>query len=194
MIGKSLTPHPLTVPEPDDSSSQLLLSEKEIHARIRRLAFQILERYSTGGAAPAFLGIHKRGVPLAKRVRAILSDDLPEIAMGTLDISLYRDDFHQLERVPMAVSSDIPFELDGAHVILFDDVLFTGRTIRAAINSLMDYGRPACIELATLIDRGCRELPIQADYVAFRHETTRDDYIRVRLKEFDDEEGIWLLK
>ena len=122
------------------------------------------------------------------------ADDRPDIAMGTLDISLYRADLEKLGKIPKALTSDIPFHLDGAHVILFDDVLFTGRTIRAAINSLMDYGRPAGIELAALIDRGCRELPIQADYVGHHHDTTKGDYVRVRLKEFDDEEGIWLLK
>lgn len=174
-----------------DLHSQLLLSEKEIANKTRRLAFQILEQYPE--ATPAFVGIQKRGVTLAERVMAQVESEKPGIPMGTLDISLYRDDLDNLGTMPTIESTEIPFEVDGAHIILFDDVLFTGRTIRAAIDCLMDFGRPARIELAVLIDRGNRELPIAPNYVGERVDTTREQYISVRMKGTDDEECIHLL-
>lgn len=175
-----------------DLEKHLLLSEKDIATKIRRLAFEILEHSGEGDLC--FVGLHKRGVTVAERVRAFIKDEKPDIPLGTFDISLYRDDLDNLGTNPSIESSDIPFEVDGAHIILFDDVLFTGRTIRAAIGGLIDYGRPAKIELAALIDRGNRELPIQPDYCGYAVETTKDQYIRVRFREMDNEEGIWLLK
>ncbi|MEM7145961.1 MAG: bifunctional pyr operon transcriptional regulator/uracil phosphoribosyltransferase PyrR [Verrucomicrobiota bacterium] len=175
-----------------DLTKHLVLGERDIATKIRRLAIEILEK--AGDRDFRFVGIHKRGVTVAERAVAVLKDERPEIPLGSLDISLYRDDLDNLGTNPSLESSDIPFEVDGAHVILFDDVLFTGRTIRAAIDGLMDYGRPSKIELAVLIDRGNRELPIHADYCGHVLDTTRDEYIRVRFEETDGEEGIWLLK
>ncbi len=172
--------------------SQVLLSERDIATKVRRLAFEILEH--SGDEQLFFVGIHKRGVILAERVRDILKKEKQEIPLGTLDITLYRDDLDNLGTNPAIESSDIPFEVDGAHIVLFDDVLFTGRTIRAAIGNLIDYGRPSKIELAVLIDRGNRELPIHADYCGHEIKTTKQEYIRVRFREMDDEEGIYLLK
>lgn len=175
-----------------DLQKHLILSERDIATKIRRLAFEILER--AGDNELCFVGIHKRGVIVAKRVREFIKDEKPGIPLGTFDISLYRDDLDNLGTNPSIESSDIPFEVDGARIILFDDVLFTGRTIRAAIGGLIDYGRPAKIELAALIDRGNRELPIQPDYCGHAVETSKEEYIRVRFREMDGEEGIWLLK
>ncbi|MEO0445303.1 MAG: bifunctional pyr operon transcriptional regulator/uracil phosphoribosyltransferase PyrR [Verrucomicrobiota bacterium] len=138
----------------------------------------------------AFVGIHQRGVPLAERIAEEMGDLRPN-AFGTLDISLYRDDFDNRGTIPKLRGSDIPFSPEGMHVILFDDVLFTGRTVRAAIDALMDYGRPSCIELAVLVDRGNRELPIQPDYCGGRLETGGSDYVRVRFREVDGEDAVY---
>ncbi len=174
-----------------DLTRKLILNEKDIETKIRRLAFEILER--SEGKDLCFVGIHKRGVTVAERVREFLKRERPGIPLGTLDISLYRDDLDNLGMNPSIESSDIPFEMDGARIVLFDDVLFTGRTVRSALGGLIDYGRPAKIELAVFIDRGNRELPIQPDYCGHIVDTTRDEYVRVRFQEMDGEEGIWLV-
>lgn len=175
-----------------EPEAQVLLKPIDIANKTRRLALQILERHPQGGLQ--FVGIHTRGVLVAERVRKHLESDLGEIPLGTLDISLYRDDLDDLGALPSLKSTDIPFSIDDAHIILVDDVLFTGRTIKAAIDALTDYGRPRSIELAVLIDRGNRELPIAPNYVGLEVATTKRDYIRVRLQEHDDEDGIYLTK
>ena len=142
----------------------------------------------------AFVGIFTRGVTLARRVAEVLKKDGMDCPVGTLDISLYRDDFdNRGTDLPRLESSDIPFALDGMRVILFDEVIFTGRTIRAALDGLMDYGRPSKIELAVLIDRGHREIPVQPDYVGETVETTLQQYVKVRFREDDDKEGVFLV-
>ncbi len=177
-----------------DLLEQRILDAADIEHKIRRIAAEILERYPDRDVAPCFVGIFNRGVTLADRVRAVLADDYDAIASGTLDINLYRDDLDNLGTLPTLQSSDIRFEVTGSRVILFDDVLFTGRTTRAAIGAVMDFGRPAKLELAVLIDRGNRELPIQADYVGCSHPTARDEYVRVRFAETDGEDAIDVLK
>ena len=163
----------------------------DVANKTRRLALQILEQHPHGGLH--FVGIHTRGVLVAERVRALLKSDLGDIPFGTLDISLYRDDLDDLGSMPALKATDLPFSVDDATIILFDDVLFTGRTIKAAIDALTDYGRPRSIELAVLIDRGNRELPIAPNYVGLTIDTNKNDYIRLRLKEQDDgEDGIYL--
>jgi len=169
-----------------------ILSAADIGHKVQRIACEILECYPD--TTPAFVGIFKRGVTFAERVRAAVEAEKPEIPSGTLDINLYRDDFDNLGAMPTIESSDISFQVDGAHIILFDDVLFTGRTVRSAIGAIMDFGRPAKIELAALIDRGNRELPIQADYIGHEEETGSDEYIRVHFEENDGEDGIYLLR
>lgn len=159
---------------------------------VERLAVEISRRHA--GTKPAFVGIEQRGVPFARRVATAVEPTLGAVPFGTLDISLYRDDLGGLRKVPQLRGSQIPFDVDGATVILFDDVLYTGRTIRAAIEELMDFGRPACIELAVLLDRGCRELPVQANYVGYTHATTTADHVRVRLRETDGEDAVILGK
>ena len=133
----------------------------------------------------ALVGIRSRGDEVAERVLNLLSADDRELAFGVLDISLYRDDFEHLHANPLLQESDIAFTVEGAHVILVDDVLFTGRTIRAALDALSDYGRAAKIELAVLIDRGHREMPIQPDYVGITLDTNRLDHVLVSLEGTD---------
>jgi len=159
------------------------LGAQDIADGISRLAEQIRQR--TQGAPIALVGIRSRGDEVARRVLNLLARDGCEPAFGILDISLYRDDFEHLRENPILQGSDIPFPIDDAHVILIDDVLFTGRTIRAAMDALCDYGRPGRIELAVLIDRGHRELPIQPDYAGIVLDTRRLDHVWVSLEETD---------
>lgn len=164
------------------------LSTEEIEAGLDQLAERI--RQATEGAPIALVGIRSRGDEVAERVCRRLSEDDRELALGTLDISLYRDDFAHLHENPKLQESDIPFEVEGAHLILVDDVLFTGRTIRAALDAISDYGRPAKVELAALIDRGHREMPIQPDYVGIKLETARHDHVYVSLEATDGKDEV----
>ena len=160
-----------------------ILGKDEIDAGVAKLAEQIRERTVDGRFA--LIGIRSRGDEVAERVRKVLNDGGVELDFGVLDISLYRDDFEHLHENPKLQGSEIDFPLEGAHLILVDDVLFTGRTIRAALDALSDYGRPAKVELAVLIDRGHRELPIQPDYVGIELETARHDHVYVSLEATD---------
>jgi pyrimidine operon attenuation protein/uracil phosphoribosyltransferase len=168
------------------------LGPDEIAAAVERLAGQIRDR--TAGAAVCLVGIRSRGDEVAERLCNRLAEEDREITLGTLDISLYRDDFEHLHENPKLQESEIPFMVDDAHIILVDDVLFTGRTIRAALDALSDYGRPARIELATLIDRGHREMPIQPDYVGIALETLRFDHVYVSLEGTDGEDRVEIVK
>ncbi len=168
-----------------------VLTESDIAHKVQRMAAQILEECSSLKPL-GFVGIHNRGVPLAERVLEIARQERNDIEFGTLDISLYRDDFDNRGDLPMLKGSDLRFEPEGCHVVLFDDVLFTGRTTRAAIDALMAYGRPACIQLAVLVDRGNRDLPIAANYVGKTLSTKREDYVSVRLKETDREDAVYV--
>jgi pyrimidine operon attenuation protein/uracil phosphoribosyltransferase len=160
-----------------------LLTADDIAAGVRVLADAI--RAATAGRPIALVGIRSRGDEVAERVLNLLSEDDRDLAFGILDISLYRDDFEHLHENPKLQESDIPFPVDDAHIILVDDVLFTGRTIRAALDALSDYGRPAKVELAVLIDRGHREMPIQPDYTGIHLETRRLDHVLVSLEGTD---------
>jgi len=169
-----------------------ILSPEGIRERVEELADVVSERCA--GEEVAFVGIYTRGVTLARRVAAVLAERGIDFPVGTLDISLYRDDFdNRGSDLPRLESSDIPFPIDGTRVILFDEVIYTGRTIRAALDGLMDYGRPSKIELAVLVDRGHREIPIQPDYVGETIETTLKQYVKVRFHEDDDREGVFLV-
>lgn len=160
-----------------------ILHADEIAAGIQQLADLIRSR--TDGSPIALVGIRSRGDEVAQRVLTILSQDDRELSFGVLDISLYRDDFEHLHENPTLQGSDIPFAVDGAHVILIDDVLFTGRTIRAALDALCDYGRPHRVELAVLIDRGHREMPVQPEYTGIVLDTDRLDHVWVSLEGTD---------
>ena len=137
------------------------------------------------------VGVRTRGVPiahrLAERLRPMLGE---EVLVGAVDITLYRDDLHQSHRWPVLLGTEIAFHVDGVEIILVDDVLFTGRTIRAALNTICDLGRPACVRLAVLVDRGHRELPIQPDVVGLRVPTDRAERVRVRIGPVDAEDEI----
>jgi pyrimidine operon attenuation protein/uracil phosphoribosyltransferase len=169
-----------------------ILDEAKIAEAVAALATQIRE--GVGEAKFAIVGIRSRGDEVAERVSALLREAGVEHDSGMLDISLYRDDLSHLQENPKLQSSEIEFPVDDARVILVDDVLFTGRTIRAALDALTDYGRPRRIELATLIDRGHRELPIAADYVGISVETERMDHVLVRLKNTDGEDAVELVE
>lgn len=143
------------------------------------------------GQTTAFVGLKSRGDVVAERLVTLLAeDDSAELLLGTLDVSLYRDDLSRFTSSPALQGSEIDFPLDGAHVILVDDVLNTGRTIRAALDALTDYGRPAKIELAVLVDRGNRELPIAPDYVGVELKTEKEDHVTVYLYGPDEKQGI----
>lgn len=167
----------------------ILLNEDEIAEAVDRLADQIL---ASGDGPICIVGIRSRGDEVAERVCNRLAETDRELQYGVLDISLYRDDLEHLKQNPKLQSSEISFTMDGAHVILVDDVLFTGRTIRAALDALTDYGRPQKVELAVLIDRGWRELPIEPTYVGKVLETKRLDRVVVNLLGTDGEDSVVL--
>jgi len=168
-----------------------ILDAQGIERCLERLAQEIAERQN--GAALALIGIHRRGVPLARRLAAKLRKLLKhEVPVGALDINLYRDDFSQAGTAPVLRGTHVEFPIEGRILLLVDDVLFTGRTIRAALDALVDLGRPARVQLAVLCDRGHRELPIQADYVGLSLNTRREDHVELRLAETDGEDSLLL--
>ena len=172
----------------------LLLSHEDIDRTLHRVAHEIVEKCQQWGDMPALVGLRTRGDVLAVRLRHFLETLFEsQLDIGALDIGLYRDDVEMGNNIPELRSTDINFDVDGRHIILVDDVLYTGRTIRAALNSLFDLGRPQRVELVVLIDRGHRELPIRPDYVGREISTRSDESIRVRLSELDDEDGVHLV-
>lgn len=169
------------------------LTADEITAGVERLAAAIREKHR--GHPIGLVGIRSRGDEVAERVLTILSEeDDWELSFGVLDISLYRDDFEHLRENPLLQESDVSFQVEGAHIILVDDVLFTGRTIRAALDALSDYGRPGKVELAVLIDRGHREMPIQPDYVGIALDTRRLDHVLVSLEGTDGKDEVRIVE
>ena len=168
------------------SSEKVVLDREDIRRTLVRIAHEIVEK--TGGERIAVVGIHRRGAVIAARVRELVESltDAP-VPLGDLDISFYRDDvtIRGPERQPVVHSSHIEFPIDGMTVVLVDDVLYTGRTVRAAIEALFDYGRPQRVQLAVLADRGHRELPIRPDYVGKNLPTARAERVNVRVEELD---------
>lgn len=167
------------------------LNAEDISQAVQSLAEQIRARH--GSQPIALIGIRSRGDEVAERLCNILAEEDRELSFGTLDISLYRDDFEHLRENPKLQGSDIDFPIDDAVVILVDDVLFTGRTIRAALDALSDYGRPGKVELAVLIDRGHREMPVQADFVGISLATQRLDHVLVSLEGTDGEDKVEII-
>jgi pyrimidine operon attenuation protein/uracil phosphoribosyltransferase len=172
----------------DPVSIKLTLDAAQMNQGIETLAQAIRQANPKGTIS--LVGIRSRGDEVAERLLTHLSEEDRELNFGVLDISLYRDDFEHLRENPKLQESDIPFTVDDAHIILVDDVLFTGRTIRAALDALADYGRPAKVELAVLIDRGHRELPIHANYTGILLETDRHDHVHVSLEGTDGEDSV----
>jgi pyrimidine operon attenuation protein/uracil phosphoribosyltransferase len=172
----------------------VLMDAGRVARTLARIAHEILERHPDMRGA-VLVGVRSRGVPLARRLAGLLREASGvEPAVGALDITLYRDDFTVIASQPITKGTEIPFSIDGRTVIVVDDVLFTGRTVRAALDQLIDFGRPARIELAVLVDRGHRELPIRADYVGRSLATARQEIVQVLLKEEDGRDGVVLLE
>jgi len=165
-----------------------------IRRAISRISHEIVEK-NKGTQDLALIGIRTRGVPLAERIqKRILEFEKVNLPLGLLDITLYRDDLSTIDVQPVLHETKVPFSIEGKTVILIDDVLFTGRTVRAALDALIDLGRPQKIQLAVLIDRGFRELPIRADYVGKNVPTSRREIISVCLDEIDGNEEVLLLE
>jgi pyrimidine operon attenuation protein/uracil phosphoribosyltransferase len=171
-----------------------LMTATEIDRTVQRLAHEIVEK-SGGTSNLALIGIRRRGVPLAKRIaQAMRGIDGVDVPVGILDITLYRDDLSKVAAQPVLQSSDIPIPVDDKDLVLVDDVLYTGRTIRAAMNGLFDLGRPKRVRLCVLIDRGHRELPIEATFIGRSVQTSDTEIIEVRLNEIDQEERVMLVE
>jgi len=167
------------------SASKVVFDRADLSRTVVRIAHEIVEK--NGDRPFALIGIHRRGVPVARRLAAQIADfDGREIPVGELDISFYRDDIGQLrESAPVVHSSSIDFSIDEHVIVLVDDVLYTGRTVRAAIDALFDFGRPPAVQLAVLADRGHRELPIRPDFVGKNLPTSSDERVNVRVEELD---------
>jgi pyrimidine operon attenuation protein/uracil phosphoribosyltransferase len=167
-----------------------LIDGEGLRRAISRIAHEIIER--NGGAKSIVLvGIRRRGVPIAKRIAAkILEFEEVEVPVGALDITLYRDDLQMIAHQPVVSGTEIPFDIDERVVVLVDDVLFTGRTVRAALDELIDFGRPRAIQLAVIVDRGHREIPIRADFVGKNVPTSKREVIMVNVQEIDKHDGV----
>lgn len=171
-----------------------LMTASEIDRTLVRLAHEILEK-SKALDTLAFIGIRRRGIPMATRLAAKIKElEALEIPVGTLDINLYRDDLSTVGDRPQINSTDIQFDVTGKDIVLMDDVLYTGRTIRAALDALFEHGRPARVQLAVLIDRGWRELPIEARYVGRKVQTAANEIIEVKFHEIDQMEKVLLVE
>jgi pyrimidine operon attenuation protein / uracil phosphoribosyltransferase len=167
------------------NDGKIVLGEDEVARALVRIAHEIAER-NTNASAVALVGIHRRGAILAQRLQVLLGDLLQtDVPLGDLDIGFYRDDVASRLQAPVVHASHIDFDLSQRTVVIVDDVLYTGRTVRAAIEALFDYGRPERVQLAVLADRGHRELPIRPDYVGKNLPTSREEHVSVRVKELD---------
>ena len=184
--------------EPNDRIKAQLMDEDDLDRTLERMARQIDELIDPDGNDVddfALIGMQTRGVYLAKRLREkIRNIEGVEVPLGILDATMYRDDFRLRLKQPAVRVTDIPFDITNRHLILVDDVLYTGRTARAALDALMDMGRPASVKFLVVVDRGMRELPIYADIVGLEVPTFPGEEVRVRLTEIDGREGVWLVE
>ncbi|MFQ5637011.1 MAG: bifunctional pyr operon transcriptional regulator/uracil phosphoribosyltransferase PyrR [bacterium] len=171
-----------------------VIGSEGLKRTITRLAHEIVE-HNFGADNLVILGIRTRGVPLAQRlIDSIYDIEKKTPPLGILDVTMYRDDVFKNIKKPVVGTTEIDFEINGKVVILVDDVLYTGRTVRAALDAIIDFGRPTKIQLAVIIDRGFRELPIRADYVGKTLTTSQDEAVRVQVKEIDNQDGVILVK
>ena len=171
-------------------SGRQIMTADEIRRATIRLSHEIVEKQA-GTDGLLLIGIQRRGVPLARRIAAAIAENEgAEIPVGALDITFYRDDLSMVAQQPVVKGTELPAGIDGRTIVLVDDVLYTGRTIRAAMDALVDFGRPQAIRLAVLVDRGHRELPIRADHVGKNVPTSREESVRVHLEETDGEDGV----
>ena len=177
------------------SAGRLVLDAAKVDQKVRALVQAIIKEFQKDLSRLAFVGIQTRGAHLARRMAGLFEQETGKsVPLGLLDITLYRDDMHDIAAQPEVKETDLPFDIDGRPLVLIDDVLFTGRTVRSAMNALIDFGRPQCIRLAVLVDRGHRELPVSADYAGLVLKTQPDDVVDVNLKEFDEEDSIRVRK
>ena len=186
------TAAPLASPGEGFRLNRGILGPDEIRRALTRIAYEVLER-NRGASDLVFVGLHTRGVPLARRLSSLIGrfeGSAPPV--GSLDIAPYRDDLSRAR--PRMRPTDIPVSIDGRPVVLVDDVLYTGRSVRAALDALTDFGRPSTVQLAVLVDRGHRELPIRPDYVGKNVPTARGEEVRVQLSETDDGDGVFLVR
>jgi pyrimidine operon attenuation protein/uracil phosphoribosyltransferase len=171
-----------------------LMSASEIERTLVRLAHEISEK-NNGASGLGLVGIRRRGVPLANRLAEIIGRiDKSKVPVGTLDITLYRDDLSTLGPKPVVQKTEIGFDIAGKNIVLVDDVLYTGRTARAAMDALFRQGRPRQVQLCVLIDRGHRELPVEATFVGRKVQTTLQEIVEVKLREVDDAEKVLLVE
>ena len=173
------------------NGTRLVMDAQAIQRALVRIGHEIVER-GHGTANLALVGIRSRGVYIAQRLRSILHEieGGEAVPFGVVDITLYRDDLDRRMQNPVVQGTSIGFDVDGRRILLVDDVLFTGRTIRAAMDAIIDFGRPQSIQLAVLVDRGHRELPIRADHVGKNVPTSREELVRVRIEEVDGEDAV----
>lgn len=171
-------------------SGRQIMTAEEIRRATIRISHEIVEKQA-GTDGLVLIGIQRRGVPLARRLAAAIREhEGVDIPVGALDITFYRDDLSLIAQQPIVKGTDIPVDLNDKTVVLVDDVLYTGRTIRAAMDALVDFGRPRAIRLAVLVDRGHRELPIRADHVGKNVPTSREEQVAVHLAEVDGEDSV----
>jgi pyrimidine operon attenuation protein / uracil phosphoribosyltransferase len=171
-----------------------LMDPQEVTRALTRIAHEIIER-NKGTDDLALVGVHTRGVPIAERLADMIERfEGVRPRTGKLDITLYRDDLTEIALQPIVRKTEVPFDVSGMRIVLCDDVLYTGRTARAALDALVDMGRPGVIQYAVLVDRGHRELPIRADYVGKNVPTSRSEVVKVRLEEVDGVDGVELLE
>jgi pyrimidine operon attenuation protein/uracil phosphoribosyltransferase len=180
-------------PTDNSSAAALIMDAAAIHRALRRIAHEIVER-NPDLRNIVLAGIPSRGNEIARRIaRLISSIESVDIPAGVIDVAMHRDDVGQRPELPIVHASKLPFPLEGRTVIITDDVLYTGRTVRAAMDAISSFGRPGKIQLAALIDRGHRELPIRPDYVGKNLPTAAGDKVRVRIGDEGEEEGVWLI-
>ena len=175
---------------PPAEKTRVVMDAPAIERALTRVAHEVLER-NKGTDRLVLIGVRSRGIYIASRLRekikAIEGVDVP---CGVIDITLYRDDLSRAQQQPQVRGTNIPFPIDNKSVLLIDDVLFTGRTVRAALDALMDFGRPRCVQLLVLVDRGHRELPVRADYVGKNIPTSASEQVQVRLQESDGRDEV----
>ena len=171
-----------------------LMTSAEMARALSRIAHEITEQ-NKGAENLALVGIHTRGVPIAEHLANLIATfEQVTVPVGKLDITLYRDDLTEIALQPVVKKTEVPFDVHGMRIVLIDDVLYTGRTARAALDALIDMGRPAVIQYAVLIDRGHRELPIRADFVGKNIPTSSSEVVKVQLQSIDGEEGVELME